>query len=234
MYAVLFDIDGTLLKTGGAGKHAFLETFLEDFNCQMPLDGIAFAGRSDRAIAEEIMEVTGLGATAENWQKFREGYLSRLSDKLTALEGEVLPGVHNLINSLEKYDHVLIGLLTGNLQEGAYKKLAHYEIDQHFEFGGFGDTHPDRNDIASDAKSAAIEYLSTSGGNNLQKVMVIGDTLNDIRCARAIDAYAVAVATGGNSLEELQAQSPDLLLSDLSDHQCLIDEINSVANHNAA
>ena len=124
MYVVLFDIDGTLVKTGGAGQTAFLDTFREDLGVtEMPGD-ISFAGRSDRAIAEEIMCASGLESSEELWQRFYAGYTGRIEKALSTCQGEILPGILPLLDALKQLDHVLVGLLTGNVERGAQAKLA--------------------------------------------------------------------------------------------------------------
>ena len=214
MYAVLFDIDGTLISTGGAGQLAFALTFAEEFGVE-PMSGeVKFAGRSDRAIAHELMRVHGIAETPENWQRFLGAYVQQLPLALSSRNGRVLPGVIDLLDELDRIPHVKVGLLTGNIHKGARAKMRHYGLDGRFAFGGFGDTTNDRDEIARQAIVAAETPICGS--------MVIGDTIHDVRCARAIDAVAVAVATGGNSLEELAAVEPDVLLADLSDASKLL------------
>ena len=229
MYAVLFDIDGTLIQTGGAGQLAFAETFAEEFGVPELSGRVLFAGRSDRAIALELMRVHGLPASEDNWQRFRTGYLQRLPEALTRRQGFVLPGVHQLLDELESLQHPLIGLLTGNLQAGAKEKLTFYGLFERFAFGGFGDISDERCDIAAaalfEAKQAAASRNGAANGQALSGVMVIGDTVHDISCARSIGAFAVAVPTGNTPREELAAASPDLLLPDLSDPRPLLDII---------
>ena len=229
MYVVLFDIDGTLVKTGGAGQTAFLDTFREDLGVTEMLGDISFAGRSDRAIAEEIMRVSGLGSSEELWQRFYAGYTGRIEKALSTCQGEILPGILPLLDALKQLDHVLVGLLTGNVERGAQAKLAHYGIADRFAFGGFGDLRTDRDDIAADAWQAAARYLAARNGHTIGEVMVIGDTPNDVTCARSIGAFAVAVATGGNTSEELAATKPDLVLDDLSDTDALLAEVQAHA-----
>jgi len=220
MYAVLFDIDGTLLHTGGAGSQAFAETFDELFGVSEISSAVGFAGRSDRAIAEELMRVHEIDPSPENWQRFAAGYCARLGGVLARCKGHVLPGVLELLDGLEKMEHVAVGLLTGNIREGARAKLSHYGLFERFAFGGFGDHRTDRNDIAVDALQATHEYMQRSAngqGYDIAGVMVIGDTPADIACARAIDACAVGTATGGADYNTLSATNPDLLLPNLSD-----------------
>lgn len=229
-YAVLFDIDGTLLGTGGAGQHAFYETFREDFGITDPVDGVAFAGRSDRAIALDLMVLNSIEPSEENWQRFRDSYTSRLSHALEVNEGRVLPGVEELLAEVAGISHVAIGLLTGNLQAGAEQKLSHYGLGNHFAFGGFGDHHTNRNDIAGAALEAAQQHVEASHEGTPTKVsgaMVIGDTEHDITCAHSIGAFAVGVTTGNTSREELAAVGADLVLDDLTQPDQLLATIHA-------
>jgi len=108
-----------------------------------------------------------------------------------------------------------LGLLTGNTRAGARIKLAHYGLDQYFDFGGFGDNHFERDDVAREALSATRERLGDAV--DLDRVWVIGDTPNDVRCGRAIQARTIAVATGDHTREELAAANPDHLAAIFAD-----------------
>jgi len=114
-----------------------------------------------------------------------------------------------------------LGLITGNVRAGAKLKLEHFGLWHFFRFGGFGDHHPDRDDIARDAMAAARERLD--GTYDPARVWVVGDTPKDVQCARAIGAQAIAVATGVYSMDELLPAEPDVLLEDLSDLQPILD-----------
>lgn len=227
MTTILFDIDGTLINTGGAGKIAFAETFHELFGISEISSNVGFAGRSDRAIAQELMQVHGIDASPENWQLFTTAFLPRLEQVLPRSAGEILPGVVELLDELATLPHVSIGLLTGNIAVGARAKLSHYKLFERFHFGGYGDDWTDRCDIAVAALGAAKQHANGHGARN-GKVVVIGDTPADVKCARAIDAYAVAVATGGATFDQLAACEPDLLLADLTDCEQLMAQVNSV------
>jgi phosphoglycolate phosphatase-like HAD superfamily hydrolase len=230
VYALLFDIDGTLVHTGGAGQLAFAETFAQDFGVPEISSAVAFAGRSDRAIAMDLLKVHGLAASDENWRRFRIGYLRRLPDALKRRQGRVLPGVGALLDALSGLKHTAIGLLTGNLREGAEKKLGYYGLWSHFAFGGFGDDTNNRCEIAAIAVAEAERYATEQNGASsprLAGVMVIGDTVHDIRCARSIGAVAVAAPTGGSSRDELAAAAPDILLDDLSDPRRLLQLVHA-------
>lgn len=230
MYAVLFDIDGTLVQTGGAGQLAFAETFTQEFGLSELRWSVPFAGRSDRAIAFDLMRVHDIPTTEANWDRFRAAYLERLPTALTQRQGRVLPGVVALLDELQRHAHPLVGLLTGNLQEGARHKLTYYGLVERFGFGGFGDVSDDRCNIAAAALAEAERAAATRNGRSgkpLSGVMVIGDTPHDISCARSINAFAVAVTTGHNDASELAAAKPDLLLDDLSDPRPLLDVIHA-------
>jgi phosphoglycolate phosphatase len=220
MNIILFDIDGTLISTGGAGKIAFAETFHELFGIAEISANVGFAGRSDRAIAEELMRIHGIEASSANWLNFTTAFLPRLEAVLPRAKGEILPGVVELLDELATLDHVALGLLTGNITAGAKAKLSHYQLYERFAFGGYGDDWINRNDIAVAALEAAHTHLNN--GSPEGEVIVIGDTPADVRCARAIGAHAVAVATGGATWEQLVASEPDLLIADLTDRASLL------------
>jgi phosphoglycolate phosphatase-like HAD superfamily hydrolase len=229
MYAVLFDIDGTLLLTGGAGKLAFTEAFAAEFGVTELCGDVPYAGRSDQAISQDLMKYHGVAPTQENWERFREAYLARLPSALARRQGRVLPGVTALLDSLAAIDHSLLGLLTGNVQAGARHKLVHYGLAERFGFGGYGDVSDQRCDIAAAAVAGARSALNErtrSVSGDLAGIMVIGDTVHDIHCARAVGAAAVAVATGGTSREELADAGPDLLLDDLTTADPILDFID--------
>jgi len=218
MYSVLFDIDGTLIESGGAGKNAFAAAFAELFQINEISSDVKFAGRSDRAIALELMKLHGVEPSPEHWHQFVETYLKLLETTLPECPGRVLPGVVELLDKLDSVEHVLPGLLTGNIKGGAARKLTQYGLADRFKYGGFGDVWNDRNDIAKEA----FEQARFQARGELTGAMVIGDTVNDVTCARSIGAFAVAVATGGASREELQAAKPDLLLGDLTEVEELL------------
>jgi phosphoglycolate phosphatase len=231
MYCVLFDIDGTLIESGGAGQLAFAEAFAMEFDVDELSGEISFAGRSDRAIALDLMRVHGVEGTQANWQRFSQCYVRRLPETLQARTGRVLPGVTSFLDALDAMPDVHIGLLTGNIPSGARAKLSHYGIYERFAFGGFGDRATDRNEIARQALTAATQYLQNvcdGASAELCGTMVIGDTVHDIRCARAIDAVAVAVPTGHTPAETLAAEAPDLLLEDLEEFPRLLEQIQQV------
>lgn len=211
----LFDIDGTLLNTGGAGQHAMEQALAEVFQVHGPYHDIPAAGRTDRAITRDLFDFHSLSVTEEEWQRFLQSYLQHLPRSMAALNGVILPGVVDLLHQLNERNDVALGLLTGNLEVGARLKLQHFAIDHFFHFGGFGDHHHDRDDVARVAHAAARRHLNSE--IHADRVWVIGDTPSDVKCGRAIGAKVLAVATGIHSLEELESSRPDDLRSSLSD-----------------
>ena len=213
-YVFLFDIDGTLINTGGAGGRARLGAFSSEFGVANP-EKVPFSGRTDRGIVSNLFKAHDIEDTEEHWQRLRDEYLRRLVVHLPLYEGRVLPGVVHMLDELARRSDVAVGLLTGNAREGARLKLEHYQLFHHFPFGGFGDTSPDRNEVAREALCSTRGHLRQE--IDLARVWVVGDTPLDVSCARAIGAKAAAVATGWHSIEELEASAPDLLLTDLED-----------------
>jgi phosphoglycolate phosphatase-like HAD superfamily hydrolase len=220
MHVCLFDIDGTLLRSGGAGKAAIEAALTAEFGVEVHTH-VEYSGRTDRAIGRDLFRHHGIADTRENWRRLVAGYLARLPASLNTHQGEVMPGIAALLEHLVAREATAVGLLTGNIREGARVKLGHFGLYEHFAFGGFGDEHFDRDDVAQEALAAAEQHV----GRALlrERIWVIGDTPLDVRCARAIGARVAAVATGWHSLAELQASRPDLLLEDFSDPAPLLE-----------
>ncbi len=223
MHICLFDIDGTLVSSGGAGKAAMEEALRTEFGATAGADGVPFSGRTDRAILRDLFVRNGIEETAENSRRFLTSYLDHLPRTLASHPGKVLAGVGPLLARLHTRSDVWLGLLTGNVREGARLKLNHFELFHYFRAGGFGDTHFHRDDVAREAMTVLHTHLA--GRVNQDRVWVIGDTPLDVQCARAIGARVVAVATGWHPVEELAASRPDLVLADLSDPAPLLDRL---------
>lgn len=211
---VLFDVDGTLIRTGGAGVQAFVRVFATEFGI---VDGVArlrFAGRTDRSLVREVFQQHGVPASDANFRRFFERYVFWLDHLLADCKGGAIPGVWEFLRQLQALPQPpLLGLLTGNIRLGAEIKLRRFGLWEVFHTGGFGDDHEDRNQIAAIARDRGRRVL----GENLrgEHILVVGDTPHDIRCARSIGAKALAVATGGSRMEELQAHRPDWAVADL-------------------
>jgi phosphoglycolate phosphatase len=220
MRVFLFDIDGTLVSSGGAGKAAMERALETAFGVRVGEHGIPFSGRTDRAIGRDLFAHHALEESAVNWQRFLDDYLGHLPELLASCPGRVMPGIVALLEALAARADTALGLLTGNIRAGARIKLSHFGLFHHFSFGGFGDEHHQRDDVAREALAAVGSHLGTH--IDLQDVWVIGDTPLDVRCARAIGARVAAVATGWHPLAELALSEPDVLLADLSDPEPLL------------
>lgn len=215
MRICLFDIDGTLISSGGAGKTALEMALASEFGINQLIERLQLSGRTDRAITRDIFHMHGLEDTPTNWERMVQGYLRHLPVSLNRSAGRVLPGVAELLGRLRERGDVALGLLTGNTRYGARVKLGHFGLDGYFAFGGYGDEHLDRDDVAREALNEAQRRHGERV--TLEQVWVIGDTPLDIRCARSIGVRVAAVATGWHDTKELAQHAPDLLLMDLSD-----------------
>jgi phosphoglycolate phosphatase-like HAD superfamily hydrolase len=212
---LLFDIDGTLLTSGGAGERALRRGFRDRFGVDDDLTKTEIAGRTDSGIARQMLLAHGLEASAENLAAFFDGYLHFLAKELPDSPGRLLPGILNLLEALKPRPDIVLGLLTGNLARGAEIKLTHYGVWHYFEFGAYADDHHDRNELGHFARQRAQEKHGIEFAP--ERIFVLGDTPHDISCARAIGAKAIAVATGKFSAAELKALEPDYTFTDLGD-----------------
>ena len=217
---LLFDIDGTLIHSGGAGVRALKSAFEERFGVADDLHGIEIAGMTDSGIVVSILKKNDIPATNENIGAFLDSYVHFLSLELPRRKGKLLPGVLDLLEKLKSRPQLVLGLLTGNVSRGARLKLEHYGVWHFFEFGAFADDHQDRNRLGSFARARAKEKHGREFSPS--QIDVIGDTPRDIACGKAIGARTIAVATGTWSREELAKYQPDFLIDDLSDVEDLI------------
>jgi phosphoglycolate phosphatase len=220
MHVCLFDIDGTLISSGGAGKAALEMALASEFGVTHAIERLQLSGRPDRAIIGDLFRMHIIDDKPEHWQRLTAAYLFHLPGCLVSHKGRVLPGIAALLAELGRRN-IPMGLLTGNIRAGAKVKLGHFGLYEHFTFGGFGDHHLDRDDIAREALAEVVARWK--GQHSLERIWVIGDTPLDIRCARAIGARVLAVATGWHSMDELASHEPDLLLTDLSDASALLE-----------
>lgn len=231
MHVCLFDIDGTLLKTGGAGLAAMEAALHSEFGTVADVDDVPMAGRTDRAICADLFERHGVEPTEANWQRFIQAYVRHLPAELGSCEGLVMPGIPELLDRLSRRRDALLGLLTGNFSEGARLKLEYYGLDGHFGFGGFGDTHHHRNDVARQAVVELRQFAQREGHDlEAARLWVIGDTPADIECGRAIRAIAVGVCTGFYAMEALQAAEPDHLFVDFSEPELFLELLDEPAS----
>lgn len=213
---VLFDIDGTLIRTGGAGVRAFGRAFETEFRIPNGTAQIKFAGRTDTGLAREMFLQHGVEPSPANLGRFFDSYVFWLDYMLWHSGGGVIPGVWEFVQGLRAAPQPpAIGLLTGNIRLGAEIKLRHFELWEVFQTGAFADDHDDRNQIAAVARHRGSRLLNSDLRG--EEILVVGDTPRDIECARAIDAKMLAVATGGAKADELRAHKPDWLVGDLTE-----------------
>lgn len=209
----LFDIDGTLLDTGGAGMRAMHEAALEIFGGSGP--ELDMAGSTDRGIAEAIHAHFGIVAERRLIEGFFAVYHQRLEWNLAhgRQTGRVFAGVAEVLAALAARPDVTLGLLTGNTAGGAAAKLRHFKLDGYFAFGAFGGEHADRNQLGP----IALELAAVHAGRPFTpaQVLVIGDTPRDIACAHAFGARCLAVATGRFSAAELTEFGADCVVETL-------------------
>ena len=219
MPILLFDIDGTLVRGGGSGKAAMEAALRSAFGVASISDVVSYAGRTDGAIALDLLRAHDLPPTAENATRLTATYLDALPEHLGRIPGEVCPGVGELLARLRGRGDVTLGLLTGNVARGARTKLSHFGLWDYFPFGGFGDAGLERNEVARAAVVAAASHLNRRVEPS--EVWVIGDTPLDVSCARHIGARVVAVATGWHAHAELALTGADVVLETLADASAL-------------
>ena len=209
----LFDIDGTLISTGGAGGSAMRAAFTALFGIEDGFSGIEFSGRSDRAILRSAVEQARLddGDFEGVVRRFKRAYFRRLPGTLAATKGRVLPGVTSLLERLRRDGGATLSLGTGNFRNSARMKLRYYGLDGHFDFhGGFGDHIEERALLVEQGIRSAQRVAGKHAS-----VIVIGDTIHDIAAAKANSVFAVGVATGTSSRDDLAKAGADLVLDTL-------------------
>ncbi len=213
---ILFDIDGTLVLTGGAGGRAMSFAFHEIFGIRDALSGITMAGRTDAWILADALTAHKIASDPAALVRFRDTYLRHLAIELAkpgARKG-LMPGVRELLDVLQRRDDVYLALLTGNYEEGARIKLEYFDLWRYFPCGAFGDDAPQRDGLVS----KALERIAASGGPSFSAAdaVVIGDTPLDVACAAFCGARSIAVATGSHTTEQLRAAGADVVMQDLS------------------
>lgn len=221
---LLFDIDGTLIDSNGAGGAAILDAAEEHFGIQRDaLPELQLAGSTDPAIAMDVFQHVNREHPPQEVTAFLNLYLTHLQRRLQAADfsGFTLPGVIDLLQSLRKESAAHLGLLTGNVRRGAVIKLTRHGINEHFIDGGFGSDHHDRNKLGP----VALERMQQATGvrYDISDVIVIGDTPKDIRCAEAFGAKCLAVATGQYSADELSALNPWRTVDSFADAPAIVD-----------
>ena len=211
MTILMFDIDGTLSTSQGAGTLAMTRTFMQLWGIERALTGMNFAGRSDSWIVPTALANNGRDCSADDLARFVDAYVPHLSEAVNERNSELCPGVIELLDALADED-VTMGLGTGNFRRAAEAKLAPLGIWDRFVDGGFGDDAADRTELLAIGLER-LRQLSSDGAD----AVVIGDTGHDVEAGHAIGAKVVAVKTGYAQPGELD--DADVILDDLSDLQ---------------
>jgi phosphoglycolate phosphatase-like HAD superfamily hydrolase len=225
---VLFDIDGTILLSAGAGRRAIHAAFSDRGMDLAPARGIRFDGKTDPQIVMEILAAAGHAEPDDPARiaEVLERYVAHLSRDLAEFghRSRVMPGIPALLDALEADAGVVLGLLTGNVLPGARLKLHAAGLDPaRFVVGAYGSDHARRGELpAIAARRAAPHFGRLPAG---AEVVIIGDTPADVRCAEGIGARTVAVATGGYGVEDLRAAGADVVLADFSDVRAALEAI---------
>jgi phosphoglycolate phosphatase len=212
---ILWDIDGTILHSGGAGMKALHAALHSVFGVSGSLEGIDFAGRTDPWIMRQILLRFGIEDSQANRTRFIDGYIGALPAILESSDARVLPGILEILLRAAGHPGVVQGLLTGNLRRGAQAKLGFHGLWDYFPIGAFADDSEIRNELGPHALRRAQGYWGLEFP--AERVWIVGDTPHDIHCARAFGARVLAVATGGSSVSDLAAHGPDAVLGHLGD-----------------
>ena len=224
---ILWDIDGTIIVSQGAGVRAMEKALTKRFGVTCDLSQIDWAGRTDSWITGAVFRHTGLPDTPQNSHDYLEAYLELLPQELRdGPQGQVLPGVLELLETLKHRQDVAQGLLTGNLKRGAEFKLTHYKVWHYFEFGAFADDSPRRNDLGPHALRRAKELHAVDFTPD--RTVIIGDTPHDIECGKVIGAQTIAVATGRHSVTELEEHKPTAVFKNFADTAAFLRVIDAL------
>ncbi|QDT09426.1 HAD family hydrolase [Planctomycetes bacterium K23_9] len=220
MRTLLFDIDGTLLLTHNGGSNALRLALEQEFDLLAARIDVSFGGRTDRSLLAELLTINGLPDQDELRERLRRRYLSVFPEVLSQCGGEVMAGVRGLLDRLHGEPLARTCAMTGNLTETGEEKLRHFDLLKyvHWTSGGQFDEH--RDDLA---RRTAKIIADRHGDTAADDVVVIGDTVADVRCGRVIGAKVIAVCTGSHDREKLEAEKPDVVLDDLSNTDAVLD-----------
>ena len=211
---VLFDIDGTLLDSGGAGRLALVLAFDQLFEKKDAFEQVNMAGKTDIQIIKEGLSAIGESNDDGKIPIILQKYLDNLVSEIRTASKSIKPGVIDLLNYLTRQQDTRIGLLTGNIEKGARIKLGSLGLNKFFPFGAFGSDHEDRNRLLPIAVDKMRKY--TGEETTYENCIVIGDTPRDVQCAKPYGAVTVAVATGRYGLQALEETKADYVFEDLT------------------
>jgi len=213
---VLFDIDGTILKSERAGALAMIEAGKRLVGPHFSFDGVEISGRLDPLIWRDAASAAGVADPDGGQAAFRALYAEILAERLrTNPTAKLLPGVREIVDMIETQEIAKLGVLTGNYRETGRIKITSAGLDpDRFIIEAWGDEAPTRPQLVPVAQRRHEEKIGLA--INGERIVIIGDTVHDIDCARANGCRVIAVGTGGASMDDLAAREPDLLLDDLS------------------
>jgi len=223
MKFILFDIDGTLVSTGGAGIRALDYAFHDILGIDRAFEGISMAGKTDLLIVKEGLAKHGLPSDNGIVPKLLNAYLDHLDREMKNNARHLKPGISEALDSLKIMPEYTIGLLTGNLEAGARIKLEAFGIYDYFLCGAFGSDNEDRNLLLP----VAIERFREKKQREIdfRNCIIVGDTPRDVACAKPYGAACVAVATGPYSADLLKQTDADVVMDDLSDTAYFLDAL---------
>jgi phosphoglycolate phosphatase-like HAD superfamily hydrolase len=216
MQLILFDIDGTLVDSGGAGVRSLDQAFKEVLSIENAFREISMAGKTDLQIVKEGLSAHGLSSDNGLVPRITDAYIRHLTSEIQISNKHLKPGIIDALEAVKsRGDRYQLGLLTGNMEQGARIKLGVFGLNEYFASGAFGSDHEDRNKLLP---IAVERFKIISGGHfDFADCVVIGDTPLDIMCARPYDAVCIAVATGPYGAGSLVAAGADVVVEDLSD-----------------
>jgi phosphoglycolate phosphatase-like HAD superfamily hydrolase len=220
---VLFDIDQTLLHSGGAGFRALTRAFMDLTGISDGFRTISYDGKTDPQIVREALSHHSLSFDRSMVAALFERYLTYLPQEMAASPAQLKPGVPHILDLAKSKDALFLGVLTGNVESGARIKLARFDLNRYFEVGAFGSDHEDRNLLLP----IAVERLRRIKGVSVryEDCVIVGDTPLDVQCAHAYRARCIAVATGRYSFRELERAAADLVVADLSGAERIVEWI---------
>lgn len=225
MRLVLFDIDGTLLTDRGASREAFRDALAAVYGYDGDLGRYDFSGRTDPQIAHMVLRDAGFTPEAVDaaMPRLWEHYLAGLARNATPERVRVMPGIPELVSALHELDDVVLALLTGNIEPGARLKLGGASLNEYFPFGAFGSDSADRTQLPPFAVRRASEHLGMhfTGAD----VVIIGDSIYDVRCGVPYQATTIAVASGKTPAELLRAENPTYFFDDVKNLDAVMNAI---------
>lgn len=223
---VLFDIDETMISSDGAGRRAISRVLKDRYDIDPATIKLSMSGKTDPQILNEIMSEAGIAKTEIDAKipSLIEEYLVHLETEIRETKHYIVhDGIPEILTALQAMENAYLGLLTGNVERGARMKLERFKLNHHFPLGAYGSDSSSRLDLPHVAKLRADEHFKLSF--EPREIVVIGDSIFDVLCAKHYGAVSLAVNSGRTTREELEAQSPDHLFTSLADTHSVLKAI---------